>query len=104
MNDEFEVEGQEERDPMAGIVSYDEPVDREQYVAIVHDSFGERYVTVVALQGRGGAVTILRVLGVLELEPRGEVQFFLNGNRVASEHVVAAGDQVYIVGKLAGGR
>ena len=111
MNDELhELEPEEGVEPEEGaeevseLVAYEEPVDTENYAAIIHDSFGERYVNVTTLRERGGAVTILRALGVMELEPRGEVKFFLNGNEVASEHVIAAGDQVYIVGKLAGGR
>jgi len=102
--EELELEEGHEDDPRSGLVAYEEPVSPEDYAAIVHDSFGERYVNVAALRERGGAVTILRALGVMELVPKGEVQFFLNGNQVASEHILNAGDQVYIVGKLAGGR
>ena len=111
MNDELHdlepEEGTEEgapEEPVEELVAYEEPVDTDAYAAIIHDSFGERYVNVTTLRERGGAVTILRMLGVMELEPRGEVKFFLNGNEVSSDHMVSAGDQVYIVGKLAGGR
>ena len=81
-----------------------EEVSPETHVAIIHDSFGEKHVNVVALAERGAAVTILRVLGVLDLEPRGDVQFFLDSQQVDKEHVLNAGQEVYIVGKLAGGR
>ena len=104
MNDEYRLDDEFGVEPRPALVEYEEPVDPSAYAAVIHDSFGERYVNVTTLRERGGAVTILRALGVMELEPRGEVKFFLNGNEVASEHVIAASDQVYIVGKLAGGR
>ena len=92
-------------DPLAGIIAASlEEVSPETHVAIIHDSFGEKHVNVVALAERGGAVTILRVLGVLKLEPRGNVQYFLDSAKVDQEHPLTAGQEVYIVGKLAGGR
>ncbi len=92
--------------PVTGpsLVEYEEPVDQDNYAAIIHDSFGERYVNVALLAERGGAVTILRMLGAMDLEARGETKFYLDGNLVGPDHVVQAGESVYIVGKLAGGR
>jgi hypothetical protein len=110
MNDEFDnlEDGSEddeyeaERGP--SLIEYEEPVDPADYAAVIHDSFGERHVNVSLLRERGGAVTILRLLGAMELEARGEVQFYLDGNLVGPDHVVDAGQSIYIVGKLAGGR
>lgn len=108
MNDELlfdeteEEEGFEEAGP--ALIEYEEPVSTEDYAAVIHDSFGERHVNVTMLRERGGVVTILRILGAMELEPKGEVKYFLNGNEVGSGHTVNAGDQIYVVGKLAGGR
>ena len=98
----LENTGYEEPEP--SVVEYEAPVDRENYAAIVHDSFGERYVNVGLLTERGGVVTILRVLGAMELEAREGTQFFLDGSQVSSDHVLNAGQTVYIVGKLAGGK
>jgi hypothetical protein len=97
MNDEFDTledgseddEYEEARGP--SLIEYEEPVDPADYAAVIHDSFGER-------------VTILRLLGAMELEARGEVQFYLDGNLVGPDHVVDVGQSIYIVGKLAGGR
>lgn len=86
------------------LVEYEEPVDTSTYVAVIHDSFGERYVNVPMLQQRGGAITVLRILGAMSLEARGEVQYFLDGNVVGPDHLVSAGQSVYIVGKIAGGK
>lgn len=86
------------------LVETTEPVDPSDYAAIIHDSFGEKYVNIATLMARSSSVTILRILGVLKLEPRGEVQYFLDGALVTADHVVQAGNAVYIVGKLAGGK
>jgi hypothetical protein len=79
-------------------------VDQAMYAALIHDSFGERHINVAKLRERGGAVSVLRVLGAMKLEPKGEIQIHVNGNRGTLDSVVNPGDQVYIVGKLAGGR
>ena len=107
MDDElFDVEGHEDEEhaPTPQVIEYEQPVDQDNYAAIVHDSFGERYVNVALLAERGGVVTVLRVLGAMELEAREGTQFFLDGTQVSSDHVLNAGQTVYIVGKLAGGK
>jgi hypothetical protein len=81
-----------------------EPVDRASHVAVIHDSFGERYVNVALMRQRAPTVSVLRVLGAMNLEPKGEVQFFVNGGQVTQDSAVNPGDTLYIVGKLAGGR
>jgi len=81
-----------------------EPVDRDSHVAVIHDSFGERYVNVALMLERAPTVSVLRVLGAMSLEPRGEVQYFVNGGQVSQDATVNPGDTLYIVGKLAGGR
>jgi len=81
-----------------------EPVDRDSHVAVIHDSFGERYVNVVLMLERAPTVSVLRVLGAMNLEPKGEVQYFVNGGQVSQDSTVNPGDTLYIVGKLAGGR
>ncbi len=81
-----------------------EVVDRSQYAAVVHDSFGEKYVNVADLEARAPGVTVARVLSALNMEPRGDVSFFVNGQAAQGSSTVAAGDSIYIVGKLAGGR
>ena len=40
-----------------------EPVDRASHVAVIHDSFGERYVNVALMQERAPTVSVLRELG-----------------------------------------
>jgi hypothetical protein len=95
MHDEFDREE---------VVVSTEPVDQDTHVAVIHDSFGERYVNVELLRGRAPIVTVLRVLGALNLEPRGNVQFFVNGGQVDHDHQLSPADELYIVGKLAGGR
>jgi len=82
----------------------EEPVDRSEYVAVIHDSFGEKYVNAADLERRSPGVTVSRVLSALNMEPRGDVQFFVNGQPSNGGSTVAAGDSIYIVGKLAGGR
>ena len=69
MNDDFdrqeELHDEEfEQEPLVTT----EPVDRDSHVAVIHDSFGERYVNVGLLTERGGVVTILRVLGAIDTE------------------------------------
>ena len=81
-----------------------EAVDRASHVAVIHDSFGERYVNVALMRQRAPTVSVLRVLGAMNLEPKGEVQFFVNGGQVTQDSAVNPGDTLYIVGKLAGGR
>ena len=81
-----------------------EPVDPESYAAVLHDSFGEKYVNIDLLTQRGGAVTIRRILGAMDLEAKAETQFYLDGDLVGFDHVVVAGQSIYVVGKLAGGR
>ena len=81
-----------------------EPVDRDSFVAVIHDSFGERYVNVALMRERAPTVSVLRVLGAMNLEPKGEVQYFVNGGQVTQDSTVNPGDTLYIVGKLAGGR
>ena len=81
-----------------------EPVDPESYAAVLHDSFGEKYVNIDLLTQRGGAVTIRRILGAMDLEAKAETQFYLDGDLVGFDHVVNAGQSIYVVGKLAGGR
>jgi hypothetical protein len=49
-------------------------------------------------------VSVLRVLGAMNLEPKGEVQYFVNGGQVTQDSTVNPGDTLYIVGKLAGGK
>jgi hypothetical protein len=82
----------------------EENVDRSEYVAVIHDSFGEKYVNVADLERRAPGVTVSRVLSALNMEPRGEVSYFVNGQAANGGSTVAAGDSIYIVGKLAGGR
>jgi len=81
-----------------------EPVDRDSHVAVIHDSFGELYMNVALMLERAPTVSVLRVLGAMELEPKGEVQSFVNGAQVTHDSKVNPGDTLYIVGKLAGGR
>jgi hypothetical protein len=81
-----------------------EPVDRDSFVAVIHDSFGERYVNVALMRERAPTVSVLRVLGAMNLEPKGEVQYFVNGGQVTQDSTVNPGDTLYIVGKLAGGK
>ena len=88
----------------APLVANTSPVDRSQYIAVVHDSFGERYVNAASLTARAGLITVLRVLGALNLEPKGEVQYFVDGTAVGQNATLAAGNTLYIVGKLAGGK
>jgi hypothetical protein len=98
MDEEFEsTELEEEGDA-------EESVDRTEYVAVIHDSFGEKYVNVADLERRAPGVTVSRVLSALNMEPRGEVSYFVNGQAANGGSTVAAGDSIYIVGKLAGGR
>jgi hypothetical protein len=78
-----------------------EPVDRDSHVAVIHDSFGERYVNVALMLERAPTVS---VLGAMSLEPKGEVQYFVNGGQVGQDSTINPGDTLYIVGKLAGGR
>jgi hypothetical protein len=78
--------------------------DRERHAAFIHDSMSEKYVDVTLMQERGGAVTILRALGAMQLEPKGNVVYYLNGNTTDAGTVINPGDEVFIVGKLAGGR
>jgi hypothetical protein len=84
--------------------SGEEAVDPTQHVAVIHDSFGEKYVNYAQLEARAPGVTVDRVLSALNMEPRGSVQFFVNGQAAQGGSTVAAGDSIYIVGKLAGGR
>jgi hypothetical protein len=99
MDEEFdrEEEGQE------ALVTT-EPVDRDSFVAVIHDSFGERYVNVALMRERAPTVSVLRVLGAMNLDPKGEVQYFVNGGQVTQDSTVNPSDTLYIVGKLAGGR
>lgn len=104
-DEELEEELDLDDEPEGPTVLYDGvDVDQTRYAAVIHDSFGERYANVARMAESGAAVTVLRVLGAMQLEPRGEVQIHINGNRGSLEHVVRPGDQIYIVGKLAGGR
>ncbi len=80
-----------------------EAVNRDEYVAVIHDSFGEKYVNVVDLAARAPGVTVARVLSALNMEPKGDVSYFVNGQAANGSSTVAAGDSIYIVGKLAGG-
>jgi hypothetical protein len=82
----------------------EETVDQARNVAVIHDSFGEKYVDVVALEERAPGVTVERVLSALNMEPRGTVSYFVNGQAANPGATVAAGDSIYIVGKLAGGQ
>jgi len=102
--DEFDREEElNDEEPEEALVTT-EPVDRDSHVAVIHDSFGERYVNVVLMLERAPTVSVLRVLGAMNLEPRGEVQYFVNGAQVGQDATVNPGDTLYIVGKLAGGR
>ena len=104
MNDEFDRQEElQEEEPEEALVST-EPVDRDSHVAVIHDSFGERYVNVALMLERAPTVSVLRVLGAMELEPKGEVQYFVNGAQVTQDATVNPSDTLYIVGKLAGGR
>ena len=96
-------EGLQEEEPEEALVST-EPVDCDSHVAVIHDSFGERYVNVALMLERAPTVSVLRVLGAMELEPKGEVQYFVNGAQVTQDATVNPSDTLYIVGKLAGGR
>jgi hypothetical protein len=82
----------------------EQAVNPETHVAVIHDSFGERYVNYEILQARAQLVTVLRILGAMDLEPKGTVQYFLDGAQVNENTQVSAGSTLYIVGKLAGGR
>ncbi len=90
--------------PEAPLVASTRPVDQAQYIAVVHDSFGERYVNAAALTARAGLITVLRVMGALQLEPKGEVQYFVDGVASGPNATLAAGNTLYVVGKLAGGK
>jgi hypothetical protein len=86
MNDEFDREEELEEfegEPISLVTT--EPVDRVSYVAVIHDSFGERYVNVALMRERVPAVSVLRILGAMNPEPRGEVQYFVNGGQVTQE-------------------
>ena len=96
-------EGLQGEEPEEALVST-EPVDRDSHVAVIHDSFGERYVNVALMLERAPTVSVLRVLGAMNLEPKGEVQYFVNGAQVTQDATVNPSDTLYIVGKLAGGR
>jgi hypothetical protein len=100
MDEEFDRE--EVQEPEALVTT--EPVDRDSFVAVIHDSFGERYVNVALMRERAPTVSVLRVLGAMNLEPKGEVQYFVNGGQVTQDSTVNPGDTLYIVGKLAGGK
>jgi hypothetical protein len=82
----------------------EETVSQDEHVAVIHDSFGEKYVNVRQLEARAPGVTVERVLSALNMEPRGTVGYFVNGQPANGGSTVAAGDSIYIVGKLAGGR
>jgi sulfur carrier protein ThiS len=82
----------------------EEAVSRDEHVAVIHDSFGEKYVNVATLEARAVGVTVERVLSALNMEPRGIVSYFVNGQPASAGTTVAPGDSIYIVGKLAGGR
>ena len=112
LDDELEIEDDPGGDLEDGAYVPEEPmvlydtvnVDQTRYAALIHDSFGERHANVAKMAERGGAVTVLRVLGAMELEAKGDVQVFINGSAATLENVVRPGDQIYIVGKLSGGR
>lgn len=79
-------------------------VNRDEWAGLAHDSIGERYVHVTALSERGGAVTLRRVLGIMQYEVSEGLQFFIGTSQVTADHTLSPGDEVYMVGKLAGGR
>ena len=101
---ELDADAEDTYVPEVPLVAATRPVDQTQYIAVVHDSFGERYVNAPALTARAGLITVLRVLGALQLEPKGEVQYFIDGVASGQNATLAAGNSLYIVGKLAGGR
>jgi sulfur carrier protein ThiS len=100
----FDDDADYEPEPPALVTDREEEVDQTTHAVVIHDSFGEKYANVAAMRERGGSVTVLRVLGAMNLEPKGTVQYYLNGNVVSNDHVINAGDSLYIVGKLAGGK
>ena len=61
-------------------------------------------MNVAMMLERAPTVSVLRVLGAMSLEPKGEVQYFVNGAQVSQDANINPGDTLYIVGKLAGGR
>lgn len=69
MNDEFDREEEPEQ-PEALVTT--EQVDRDSYVAVIHDSFGEHYVNVALMRERAPTVSVLRILGAMNLEPKCE--------------------------------
>jgi len=80
-----------------------EPVDRDSHVAVIHDSFGERYVNVALMLEQAPTVSVLRVLGAMSLVLRGEVQYLVKGAQLGQGTTVKLGDMLHIVGKLDGG-
>ncbi len=82
----------------------EETVDRTQYVAVGHDSFGEKYVNYADLVARAPMVTVRRVLGSVNIELREGMEVFVDGQPATADTVVSAGQAIFVVGKLAGGR
>jgi len=76
---------------------------RSTSVALIHDSFGVKYINLTSLQEHGGDVTINRVLGVADLDAGSNAEYFVNGVSVGVHTAVQAGDEIMIVGKLTGG-
>ena len=71
-----------------------EPVDRDSHVAVIHDSFGERYVNVALMLEQAPAVSVLRVLGAMSLVLRGEVQYLVKGAQLGQGTTVKLGDML----------
>jgi molybdopterin converting factor small subunit len=104
LDEELDEELDDEYTPEPEPWTEEEPVDQDTHVAVIHDSFGERYVNVALLRERAPVVTVLRAMSAMNLEPRGDVQYFVNGGQVDSDHQLNAGDELYVVGKVAGGK
>ena len=79
-----------------------QPVTR--FVRVVHDTIGEMRIPYDALAEVNPDVTVLRLLSRADLNVPGQSAVFVNGQRAAMESVVQPGDEVYIAGKLQGGR
>ncbi len=100
--DEFDrQEEPQEAEPEEALVST-EPVDRDSHVAVIHDSCGERYVNVALMLERAPTVSVLRVLGAMNLQPKGEVQYLVSNAQVSQDsrgEMVALESSIFIPGE-----
>jgi len=74
---------------------------RRTHVVLMHDSFGAKYINVEEMSG---AVTVNRVLGAADMTTNDSSEFFVNDTPVTRNTTVSAGDTIWVVGKLSGGK